>query len=1324
MIEVRDFRGKLNFDDNDYRVPKGDYTDALNITRDAQGEGQDMVVSTIPGNLIVEDELPTGTSKVIGNFADKTRNRFYYCTWNSDGFNRISYYDLNTETIVVLIEDLTDTGGVPVLNFDPSWRINHIDIIYRDEEGDLFFWTDGLNPPSKINVKTAENGDYGTIIRSYLDVAKEPPTAPPYCAYEDVAGSSSVPKVNNVVSKQFKFKYRFVFDDSEKSVTSSQSEVPIPYNYTDQASISNPLNNGCIRLLLQTGAANVTRIEILGCESNGVAFGDFFIVDILDKSILSIPNNDVIPYLFFNDKTFSVIPLTESLQPFDNVPQTAYTQSLLNGNVLDYGAITEGYDLIEINSTVTPSSLRSDRSYNFLLIKAYQQAQPAYGQGNIKILLGGIPLTGDSFKIYISSEPYDFTTQSNITITVSSGDTINDVANNISTAAAGLGYTVVSTTSNEVVIFKAGYSLIGVVISAGVSLATTNSTLAYDWLSKYEFGIIYFDEKGRTPGVNPIKNPLATTPFWNRIIFPTVVPVLLPAFNVIINGSIKPPNWAYYYQWVRSENLSKSNFLYWISDATYKQLQTDIQGYQYAYISITNLYLYVANNPQFSSVLGYEFTEGDRIKFVTRVINGVDDPIGYKSDNDFPILAVEVDPKINGITKVGNYIKIFLPSNLNTDFDFGENQAYSNYFIEIYTPAKNFASTSTIFYEFGEKYTIGNPGTNNAYHQGKLFTGIPIGAFNQGSYTFPGTPPITFNTAAIFSFLQGDSYYRNRYIQSGGSATFVMKSVTGITGSSYPMIADLGTNEIPSLYWKGQSVNGTTTTNPIVSLGQQVSANIFPHTFNYIFSGVITIKNTNAITGAGPIFLEFSSTSFGTVDASFALGTLTAGQTKALTIGNITSSTLTVTPTNYGWRIRNAGVNAIDLIEFTLTVTDSNSCKIGVIDKNFSDNYASSASVNGRPWVYNPNIKREFNPALVRFGGEYQPGTNVNNINRFFDEDLDVYDRSRGSIKKMFIEGRNQYIFQEFDVGVVTVLTQIVRDTAGNPLSAESNRLLNKIVYPYIGQYGIGNVPESFAYGKRAKYFVDNNKGVVCRLSADGITPLSILYKANSFFVSKTAGFNDNLNATNLANSTPTIYGAFDAYTNKYIIAMSEINRLDFYQEPCTLSFLESRDSTEGFECFLSFHPENMGAINNLFVTFLDGNIWTHNNPTYCNFYDNQYGSSISAVFNDNALDKKTYLAIMQTGNTIWYCPSIISQLNSYGSTPQETSLNAARFKLLEGQYNSAILRDAYSIGGIINGDTMKGNFLTIKFQIDSASDFYYINTVSLKYINSPLNTR
>ena len=228
----------------------------------------------------------------------------------------------------------------------------------------------------------------------------------------------------------------------------------------------------------------------------------------------------------------------------------------------------------------------------------------------------------------------------------------------------------------------------------------------------------------------------------------------------------------------------------------------------------------------------------------------------------------------------------------------------------------------------------------------------------------------------------------------------------------------------------------------------------------------------------------------------------------------------------------------------------------------------------------------------------------------------------------------------------------------------------------------------------------------------------------NAFFVAALAGYKSNLNITIPTTGTPTVYGAFDAYTNKYIIAMSAIDRPALTQPAVTLSFIESRDTKEGFESFLSFEPENMGALDNLFMTFKDGQLWKHNSDTFCNFYGVQYGAYIDVVFNDASLDKKTYLSIMETANDIWYCPSIVSQLNSYGSTPQLTAISEARFKQLEGQYYSAILRDANSPGGIINGDTMHGNYIIVRFQKDNAGNFYYINTVSLSYNNSPLNLR
>src|SRR5678809_1186036 len=83
----RVFNGKLNLDVQNYRIPQGDYVDALNITRDSPGEGQDIVVTNIVGNVSVAYSLPSGTNKVIGKFPDKIRNRVYYSVWNSNDFD-------------------------------------------------------------------------------------------------------------------------------------------------------------------------------------------------------------------------------------------------------------------------------------------------------------------------------------------------------------------------------------------------------------------------------------------------------------------------------------------------------------------------------------------------------------------------------------------------------------------------------------------------------------------------------------------------------------------------------------------------------------------------------------------------------------------------------------------------------------------------------------------------------------------------------------------------------------------------------------------------------------------------------------------------------------------------------------------------------------------------------------------------------------------------------------------------------------------------------------------------------------------------------------
>jgi hypothetical protein len=97
----------------------------------------------------------------------------------------------------------------------------------------------------------------------------------------------------------------------------------------------------------------------------------------------------------------------------------------------------------------------------------------------------------------------------------------------------------------------------------------------------------------------------------------------------------------------------------------------------------------------------------------------------------------------------------------------------------------------------------------------------------------------------------------------------------------------------------------------------------------------------------------------------------------------------------------------------------------------------------------------------------------------------------------------------------------------------------------------------------------------------------------------------------------------------------------------------------------------------------------------------------------------------METGNTIWACPVITTQMNTGGVTTQQTSsLLDADFATLEAEYQASFLRDSNSPGGLVEGDSLKGGYMVIKFEKTSANSFVYLNSATTKYINSPLNNR
>lgn len=144
------------------------------------------------------------------------------------------------------------------------------------------------------------------------------------------------------------------------------------------------------------------------------------------------------------------------------------------------------------------------------------------------------------------------------------------------------------------------------------------------------------------------------------------------------------------------------------------------------------------------------------------------------------------------------------------------------------------------------------------------------------------------------------------------------------------------------------------------------------------------------------------------------------------------------------------------------------------------------------------------------YSGVYNSRTGINNTNQFSvgQDIVKSLNPANGSIQKLFAENTNMTIFQESKVSSALINKDAIYSAEGTPVQTTSNLVIGQI-QPYLGEYGISTNPESFAYYGYQKYFADKDRGVVLRLSRDGITEIS-QYGMMDYFRDNLATLNDN----------------------------------------------------------------------------------------------------------------------------------------------------------------------------------------------------------------------
>jgi len=386
-----------------------------------------------------------------------------------------------------------------------------------------------------------------------------------------------------------------------------------------------------------------------------------------------------------------------------------------------------------------------------------------------------------------------------------------------------------------------------------------------------------------------------------------------------------------------------------------------------------------------------------------------------------------------------------------------------------------------------------------------------------------------------------------------------------------------------------------------------------------------------------------------------------------------------------------------------------------VIDMSVSDKFSSKIDGNGRPFVVDEYAKETYYPTLIRYSGEYEQGTNINNTNRFAAVNLDEYDRQKGDIQRLKIRGQQLRVFQSRACGIVPVLQNVLQTADGNSVVSQSTEVLNKIQY-YQGEYGMGDQFCSLASSANSDYFTDPILGCQVRLGADGITSITEIYKAHFFFTDKITKYQKTNNPDKFeSGGYAKILGVYDSFEEEFITVMQGSGTAfpDY-----TFGFSETRNS---YTAFYDYNPEWITVAGNVIISWKAGELWVHNNTSaYANFYGVQQTPSIRLVFNQNPDIKKHYNTLTTLGNTTWVCPlssDISTNMNN------NSKLTSGDFKIKDDKYHTAFKRDINSPGGLYNGKPLKGSWIELNLKATNPQnlvDLYYAELGILQ----PLNER
>jgi len=354
--------GRMNKSLDERLVPNGEYVDALNVRLGSTEDSEVGSVETTKGNTQLTNlqfggQQLSNSAKCIGAYEDGANETMYWfvhdpafpgSSGTTNKLDLIVSYNTVLNILTYHVISIDDGSGInSTLNFDEQYLITGVNLIE-----DLLFFTDDYNAPRFINInRNYPNpiGNIDQIINEDILVVKKPPITS-----LDIEPISTSSQETFLEDRFVCFAYRYRYEDGEYSATSQFSNpsfIPGAFRYD----FSTGLNEGMLNVTNQStltynsGGPLVKGIDLLWKD---MQTGSIRVIEKLDKEELGLVDNTDFTYTFSNSKIFTILPDSEILRLYDNVPRLAKAQTLM-GNRLIYGNYLEQYDIVSLSGFPT-----------------------------------------------------------------------------------------------------------------------------------------------------------------------------------------------------------------------------------------------------------------------------------------------------------------------------------------------------------------------------------------------------------------------------------------------------------------------------------------------------------------------------------------------------------------------------------------------------------------------------------------------------------------------------------------------------------------------------------------------------------------------------------------------------------------------------------------------------------------------------------------------------------------------------------------------------------------------------------------------------------